>query len=84
MTKLVRNNWHNLDLRRELSTNFRVKVYSSSDCGKTLNSLVGYSGLIDLIGLELADKFITNAILSDQQNVVNNLRRGLKITFYSK
>jgi hypothetical protein len=71
------------NLRSEMSKNFKIKVYSSMDGGKTKNSLVGYSGLIDLVGSELAVKLMINAIDSEEQEIVNKLRRGIKVTFYS-
>jgi len=84
MSKKIENKGKNIDIRSEISLNFRIKVYSYSDKGRTINSLRGYQGLIDLIGQELALKFMINAIMSDQQKIINKLRRGLNITFYSK
>jgi hypothetical protein len=71
------------DLRKELTKNFKVKVYSTKDKGLSINSLRGYSGLIDLLGQSTGEKLIICALGSDEQIVTYKLRRGLKITFYS-
>lgn len=60
-----------------INKNWKIKVY-----GNGLNTLVGVSGLINLIGLELADKFVEKAFNSGLDKYVCKLRRGLKITFY--
>ena len=74
----------NIDLRIELTKHFKVKVYSTKDNGKSINSLRGYSGLIDLLEKDLAEKLIICSLSSDEQKISYKLRRGLKITFYSK
>jgi uncharacterized protein (UPF0218 family) len=71
------------DLRKELTKNFKVKVYSTNDKGLTINSLRGYSGLISLLGQNTSEKLIICALGSDEQIITYKLRRGLKITFYS-
>lgn len=78
------NNSEKPDLRNLLSINFRVKVYSNIDNGKSINSLRGYSGLINLIGNDLTVKFVNYALSSEDQVVTLKLRRGLTIKFYSK
>ena len=84
MTKFIVNNNRPVDITKEITSNFRIKVYSNHDQGKSLNSLRGCSGLIALIGFELANKFMINAIMSDDQIIIHKLRRGLTITFYSR
>lgn len=44
-----------------INRNFRIKVYGTLD-GKRINTLVGVSGLIDLIGFELFNYFIYRAL----------------------
>jgi hypothetical protein len=83
MTKIMKNNNEPVDLRHEVTQNFKIKVYSNNDQGKTINSLRGYSGMISLIGEELAHKFMICSLMSDTEKQVYKLRRGLTITFYS-
>ncbi len=66
-----------------INANFRIKVSGMTEDGK-IHSLVGVSGLENLIGPELAQKFIDKAFQSLQDKCECKLRRGLKITFYVK
>lgn len=67
----------------EINRNFKIKVAGINGQGKKLNTLVGVSGLIKLIGTELADKFVCRAFANTEEDyTVCKLRRGLKITFY--
>lgn len=84
MAKITDNNGKELNLIKEINIHFRIKVYSNIDKGKSINSLRGYNGLINLIGKELAQKFMINSLMSDAQKCTYKLRRGLTITFYSK
>lgn len=67
----------------EINRNFLIKVYGVDENGKRINKLVGVSGLLNLIGLDLAAKFIKKAFASALDKVICKLRRGLKITFYA-
>ena len=67
-----------------INLNFRIKVYGRDENGKRINTLVGVSGLINLIGEELFGKLINKAFSCLLDKFVAKLRRGLKITFYSK
>lgn len=67
-----------------VNLNFRIKVYGRDENGKKINMLVGVSGLIRLIGMELFNKLVGKAFASKLDNFVAKLRRGLKITFYGK
>lgn len=69
---------------KTINTNFRIKVYGKDANGKRINKLVGVSGLIKLIGEAFADKFIIKAFKCLAYKFVAKLRRGIKITFYSK
>lgn len=42
---------------KEINMNFRIKVNGIVD-GKKINTLVGVSGLIKLVGIEMANKMI--------------------------
>ena len=67
-----------------VNMNFRIKVYGRDENGKRINTLVGVSGLIRLIGMELFNKLVGKAFNSLLDCFVAKLRRGLKISFYSK
>lgn len=67
-----------------INSNFRLKVFSKDYMGKKLNTLVGVSGLIKLIGEELLNKFIKRALRDGLDKCVCKLRRGLVVTLYAK
>lgn len=68
-----------------INRDFRIKVNGVTGNGRKPNTLVGVSGLLKLIGSELADKFIRRAYEDvDNDKTVCKLRRGLKISFYNK
>lgn len=50
--------------------------------GKKIHTLVGVSGLIGLIGVELTNTLLARAFDCNEDKEVCKLRRGLKITFY--
>lgn len=66
----------------EINRNFLIKVYGFDNEGKRINKLLGVSGLIALIGVELANKFIGRAERSRQDCTVCKLRRGLQVSLY--
>lgn len=63
--------------------NFKMKVNGINFYGKKMNTLMGVSGIINLIGAELFNTLIERAFSSQDDKCVCKLRRGLKITFYS-
>lgn len=67
-----------------INSNYRIKVFGISEQGKKINTLVGVSGLINLVGVEFANKFIERSEKSKDDYCVCKLRRGIKITFYVK
>lgn len=68
----------------EINRNFKIKVAGYNNGTKKLNTLVGVSGLVKLIGEELANKFIKRAFENSlEDKTVCKLRRGLKVTFYN-
>ncbi len=69
---------------REINMDFRIKVYGYDENGNRINTLVGVSGLIALIGLELVNKFLERAYRLVSDKTVCKLRRGLQVTFYNK
>ena len=65
-----------------INSNYIIKVYGFDNEGKRINKLLGVSGLIALIGVELANKFIGRAERSGKDCTVCKLRRGLKVSLY--
>lgn len=63
--------------------NFRIKINGIVD-GKKVNKLVGVKGLIELIGVEMANKMLCRAFNGTDDKTVCKLRRGIKISFYVK
>lgn len=68
---------------KQINDNFLIKVFGRNEAGKKLNTLVGVSGAIALIGEELFDKFISRAFNCSGDKCVCKLRRGLQISFYA-
>lgn len=69
---------------REINFNFRIKVAGIDATGRKINKLLGVAGLIELIGIDLANKFFGRALKSLEDRIICKLRRGLKVTFYVK
>ena len=67
-----------------INRNFRIKVYGRDENGKKINTLLGVSGIIRLIGIELLNKFITRALKCMLDVGECKLRRGLKVSLYVK
>ena len=67
-----------------INQNFRIKVYGRDENGKRINTLLGVSGIIRMIGVELFNKFIRRALDSMQDVCVCKLRRGLQVSLYVK
>ena len=67
-----------------INSNFRIKVWGKDNEGKKINTLVGVSGIIRLIGEELLNKFIKRALKSGLDACRCARRRGLVITLYAK
>lgn len=68
---------------KEINRNFRIKINGIVD-GKKVNKLVGVKGLIELIGVEMANKMLRHAFNGTDDKTVCKLRRGIKISFYVK
>lgn len=71
---------------KEINRNFRIKINGIVD-GKKVNKLVGVKGLIELIeliGVEMANKMLLRAFNGTDDKTVCKLRRGIKISFYIK
>jgi hypothetical protein len=68
---------------QQINRNFRIKINGIVD-GKKVNKLVGVKGLIELIGVEMANKMLRRAFNGTDDKTVCKLRRGIKISFYVK
>lgn len=62
----------------QINRNFLIKVSGVNGEGKRLNTLVGVSGLLRLIGEKLANNLLTRAFKCMLDKCVCKLRRGLK------
>lgn len=67
---------------KEINRNYKIKVAGLVD-GSKVNTLVGVSGLLELVGVEMANKLLDRAFRCMDDKQVCKLRRGLKITFYA-
>lgn len=67
-----------------INRNFRLKVSGRDNDNQPINKLVGVSGLIELIGEDLINKFVQRALNSGKDKTKCCLRRGLRVTFYIK
>ena len=69
---------------RYINRNYLIKVAGVDNEGRKINTLVGVSGMLTMIGYELANKFLDRVERGMGDNCVCKLRRGLKFTFYNK
>ena len=67
-----------------INQNFRIKVFGYNENGKKINTLMGVSGIIKLIGETLFFKFVQRALDCMRDVCVCKLRRGLQISLYVK
>ena len=67
-----------------INQNFRIKVYGRDENGKKINTLMGVSGIIQLIGETLFFKFIKRALDCMMDVCVCKLRRGIQVSLYVK
>lgn len=65
---------------REINKTFKIKVYGYVD-GRKIDTLVGVSGLLRLIGVELANKMLAKAFRTMDDKQVCKLRRGTRLLF---
>ena len=67
-----------------INQNFRIKVYGRDENGRKINTLMGVSGIIAMIGEELFYKFVHRALDCMMDVCVCKLRRGLQVSLYVK
>lgn len=67
---------------KEINSNFKIKVAGRDESGAKINTLVGVSGAIALIGEVMFGKLLDRAFASCDDVCVCKLRRGLKFSFY--
>lgn len=67
-----------------INQNFRIKVFGYNENGKKINTLMGVSGIIKLIGETLFFKFVQRALDCMRDVCVCKLRRGLQVSLYVK
>lgn len=67
-----------------INQNFRIKVFGFDENGRKINTLMGVSGIIRMIGEELFYKFVQRALNSMMDKCVCKLRRGLQVSLYVK
>jgi len=67
---------------RQINRNYKIKVSGLYD-GSKVNTLVGVSGLIRMVGdVELTNRLLDRAFNCLEDKCVCKLRRGIKISFY--
>lgn len=69
---------------KEINSNFRIKVAGLDANDEKVNTLVGVSGAIALIGADMFGKLLDRAFGSLGDVCVCKLRRGIKFSFYCK
>ena len=67
-----------------INQNFRIKVFGYTEDGHKINTLMGVSGIIAMIGEELFFKFVQRALDCMKDVCVCKLRRGLQVSLYVK
>ena len=69
---------------KEINANYRIKVFGVNNENEKINTLVGVSGLLNLIGADLFNKFMERREKCMDDVCVCKLRRGLQVSFYVK
>lgn len=69
---------------KDINRNFRIKVSGVDGEGNKVHKLVGVSGAIALIGVDMFNKLLKRAFNSVDDVCVCKLRRGIKFSFYIK
>lgn len=67
---------------QEINRNYYIKVYGIDESGNKVNKLVGVSGAVALIGVDMFNKLLDRAFRSMDDVCVCKLRRGIRFSFY--
>lgn len=67
---------------REINRNFKIKIYGYDEQGNRIDKAVGVKGLIEFIGVDLANKQLNRAFSTPDDKCICKLRRGIKVTYY--
>lgn len=67
---------------KEINRDWKIKVNGLFN-GQKLNTLVGCSGLIDIIGEELFNRFVNRAMSCTKDACHCKVYNGVKVSFYS-
>jgi hypothetical protein len=67
-----------------INQNFRIKVFGHDEFGRKINTLMGVSGIVAMIGEELFYKFVQRALDCMMDVCHCKLRRGLVVSLYVK
>ena len=67
----------------EINKNFRIKV-SGVVSGTKLNTLLGVSGAVEIVGFSMFNTLLSRAFASTGDVCVCKLRRGIKFSFYAQ
>lgn len=68
---------------KEINGNFKIKVAGLDNEGRKINTLVGVSGAIALIGIDMFNKLLDRAFNCYGDCCHCKLRRGIKFSFYA-
>ncbi len=69
---------------KKINRDWRIKVSGTAEDGTKLHTLMGVSGITNLIGEEFLEKFLDRAYACLEDACTCKLRRGITVTFYSK
>lgn len=67
---------------KSINKNFKIKVAGRDEQGNRINTLVGVSGAVALIGEQMLEKLLSRAFAGSGDVCICKLRRGLKFSFY--
>lgn len=69
---------------KRINRDWRMKVHGTLEDGTKLHTLMGVTGIRNLIGEEFFEKFLNRAYASMADSCCCKLRRGIAITFYAR
>lgn len=82
---MVVNKLSKEELIKWINKEFRIKINGRNYIGKSLSEIVGFSGLVEILGNEgLAIRICRRALNCKEDIFIQKLRRGLTIKFYTK